>query len=66
LTKALDGDEWSASCPGHFIPRDRAPGTDWIESWAGPRTGQDMVLRRKIPSPYQDSNSDHPAHCFED
>jgi len=27
LTSAWDGDEWSASHPGHFTPRRRAPGT---------------------------------------
>jgi len=31
LTSALDaGEEWSASCPGHFTPREWAPGTQWI------------------------------------
>jgi hypothetical protein len=29
LTWALDGDERSASRPGSFTPRDRAPGTHW-------------------------------------
>jgi hypothetical protein len=28
LTLALDGDEWSASRPGRFTPRERAPGTN--------------------------------------
>jgi len=37
LTSALDGDEWSASHPGCFTPRERAPGTHWIEGWVGPR-----------------------------
>jgi hypothetical protein len=27
LTSALDGDEWSASCPCRFTPGERAPGT---------------------------------------
>jgi len=30
LTSALDGGEWSASCPGHFIPRERGPDTNWM------------------------------------
>jgi hypothetical protein len=30
LTSALDGGEWSASRPGRFTPRERAPGTHWI------------------------------------
>jgi hypothetical protein len=29
LTSALNGDEWSASCPSPFIPVERAPGTQW-------------------------------------
>jgi len=33
LTSALDGGEWSASCPGLFSPRERAPGTYWYFSW---------------------------------
>jgi len=34
---ALDGGVWSASCPGTFIPRERAPGTPWIGGRVGPR-----------------------------
>jgi hypothetical protein len=30
LTSALHGGEWSASRPGRFNPRERAPGTHWI------------------------------------
>jgi hypothetical protein len=30
LTSTLDGSEWSASHPGHFTPRVRAPGTHWV------------------------------------
>jgi len=29
LTSALDGGEWSASCPGRFTPRERAHCTHW-------------------------------------
>jgi hypothetical protein len=61
LTLAYDGGEWSASCPGHFTPRERVPGTRWIGGWEGPRASLDMVVMRKIPSPCQDSNPDHPA-----
>jgi hypothetical protein len=32
FTSALDGGEWSASCPGCLNPRERAPGTHWIGS----------------------------------
>jgi hypothetical protein len=35
-TSASDGDEWSASRPGRFTPRERAPGTDWIGGWVDP------------------------------
>jgi len=30
LTSVLDGVEWSASIPGRFTPREKAPGTHWI------------------------------------
>jgi hypothetical protein len=46
----LDGGEWSASHPGRFTPRERAPGTYWIGGWVGPRAGLDAVVKRKIPS----------------
>jgi len=59
LTSALDGGEWSASCPGHFTPRERDPGTHWIGGWVGPRASLDMVLKRKIPSPCQALNPNH-------
>jgi hypothetical protein len=62
LTSALDGGEWSASRPGRFIPRERAPGTPWIGGcWVGVRAGQDAVVERYISSHYRDSNPDHPA-----
>jgi len=44
LTSALDGGEWSVSCPGHFIPRERGPGTHWIGGWVGPGVGMDAVV----------------------
>jgi hypothetical protein len=56
LTLALDGGEWSASRPGHFTPRERAPGTHWIGGWVGPRALLDAVAKIKIPSPHQESN----------
>jgi hypothetical protein len=37
-TSALDGDEWSASRPGHALPRGKDPGTHWTGGWVGPRT----------------------------
>jgi hypothetical protein len=48
--------EWSASRPGHFTPSERAPGTHWIGGWVGSGNGLDTVVKRKIPSPWCDSN----------
>jgi hypothetical protein len=44
LTSALNGGEWSASRPGRFTPRERAPGTHWIGGWVGPRAVLDAVV----------------------
>jgi hypothetical protein len=43
LTSVLAGGEWSASCPCHFTPRERAPSTHWIGGWVGPKVGLDNV-----------------------
>jgi hypothetical protein len=56
LTSALDGGEWSASRPGRFTPRERAPGVHWIGGWVGPRAVLDAVVKRKIPTPRRESN----------
>jgi hypothetical protein len=56
LTSALDGGEWSASLPGRFTPRERAPGIHWIGGWAGPGAVLDAVVKRKIPGPRRESN----------
>jgi hypothetical protein len=53
---ALDGGEWSASHPSHFTPKERDPGIHQIGGWVGPRAVLDMVVKRKIPSPHQESN----------
>jgi hypothetical protein len=50
LTWALDADEWSASCPCHLTPRERAPSTYWTEVWVGPGSSLDAVEVRKIYS----------------
>jgi hypothetical protein len=55
LTSALDGSEWSASRPGLFTPRERAPGAHWIGGWVGPRAVLDTVVKRS-PSPHRESN----------
>jgi hypothetical protein len=41
LTLGLVGGEWSASCPSHFTPGERAPSTHWIGGWVGPRASLD-------------------------
>jgi len=45
MTSALEGSEWSASCPGRFTSVERACGSHWVGGWVGPRAG--MVLRNK-------------------
>jgi len=44
LTSALDTGEWLTSRPDRFTPRERAPGTQWIRGWVGPRAGLDSVV----------------------
>jgi len=56
LTLALDGGEWTALHPSCFTPKERAPGTHWIGDWVGTRVILDMVMKRKISSPCQESN----------
>jgi hypothetical protein len=48
LTSALVADEWSASGPGRFTPRERAPGTHCIEGWVGPKASLDKVKMGKL------------------
>jgi hypothetical protein len=55
LNSVPDGAEWSASRPGRFTPREREPGTHYIGRWVGPRAVLDAVVKRKIPSPHQES-----------
>jgi hypothetical protein len=47
-TSTLVEGEWPASPPGHFTPREIAPGNHWIGGWVGLRTSLDAVERRKI------------------
>jgi hypothetical protein len=56
LISALDEGEWSASRPGLFTARERAPGTYWIGGWVGSRADLDAVEKRKIHSNLQESN----------
>jgi hypothetical protein len=55
LASALDGGEWSASRPGRYTLRERAPGTHWIGDWVDPRAVLDAVVKRKIPRPRRES-----------
>jgi hypothetical protein len=48
LTSAVVGDEWSASHPGLFTPRERAPCVLRIGGWLGPRAGLDDVGKGKL------------------
>jgi len=46
LTSALDGGEWSASQPGHFTLRVRAPLAYWDRRLGGPRASLDAVAKK--------------------
>jgi hypothetical protein len=49
-TSALDGDEWSASCPATLYPRGKDPGTHCTGGWVGcPRASLDTRGYRKNP-----------------
>jgi hypothetical protein len=48
LTSAIAGGEWSASRPGRFTPRERAPGIHWLGGWVGPKAGLDDAEKRKF------------------
>jgi hypothetical protein len=52
MTTTLGGGEWSASRPGRFTARERAPRIHCIGGWVGTRAGLDAWVRRKIPSSY--------------
>jgi len=43
--------EWSASCPGCFTPKERAPGTHCVQGWMGSRASMDTMAKKKIPTP---------------
>jgi hypothetical protein len=49
LTSALVGNEWSASCSGCFIPRERSPSNNLIGGWVGVRA--DLDMEEKILDP---------------
>jgi hypothetical protein len=54
LTSAVDGGELSASHPGRFTPRKRAPGTHWRLS--GPQSRSGRGDEEKNSHPRRESN----------
>jgi hypothetical protein len=48
LTLALDGGEWSASCPSCFTPGEITPSNNLIWVWVGPRVGLDAAEKRQM------------------
>jgi hypothetical protein len=53
------------------LPPAKAPDTHWIGGWVGPRAVLEVVVKRKIPSPRQESNPRTPivqlvAHRYTD
>jgi hypothetical protein len=47
--------------PGHFTPRERAPGIHSIGGWVGSRASLDTVSKREILNPRRESNPGCPA-----
>jgi hypothetical protein len=64
LLSALDRDEWSASRPGRFTPRERIPATHWLGGWVGPRAVLDAVAKRELPCPYRESIPGRSTHSL--
>jgi hypothetical protein len=58
-TSELYGGEWSDSCLGRFTP-----GTHWMGGWVGPRTGLDVVEKRKVALLCRESNPGRPARSL--
>jgi hypothetical protein len=50
LTSALDGGEWSASRPCHFIPWEGVPDTHWIGGWVDPQSRSARCGEEKNPA----------------
>jgi hypothetical protein len=55
LTSALDGGEWSASCPSRSTHRETVPNTHWIGGWVGLRGGLEAVEKKKNSCPCRES-----------
>jgi hypothetical protein len=56
--------EWSASSPGRFTLRERAPGIQWIGGWVGPRAGLILkcIFKKLGERRREDVDWIHPAH----
>jgi hypothetical protein len=54
----LVGAEWSASCPGHFILKERTPNTHWLGDWMDPRTSLNYVEAKLLGFPLVFANND--------
>jgi len=61
LTSALVEAEWSASRPGHFTHRERAPGSHLTEGWVGPRADPDAAAKRNNPCLCPELKPGHPV-----
>jgi hypothetical protein len=51
LTSALDGGELSATRPGRFTAKERAPGTHWIGGWVRSRSKRGGEEKNSQPPP---------------
>jgi hypothetical protein len=60
LTSVLDGDEWSASLPGRFIPRVKSPLYPLDRRLGGPQSRSGRGGEGKNSQPCRESNTDHP------
>jgi hypothetical protein len=47
LSSVVVGGEWSASCPGHFTPREISLCSHWMGGWVGIRVSPDAVEKEK-------------------
>jgi hypothetical protein len=61
-TLALDGGEWSASCPGRALPPGKGSRYHWTEGCVGPRTSLDTEVRGKILLPLLGIEPRSPGH----
>jgi hypothetical protein len=61
LTLALDGDEWSASCPGRFNQ-----GIHCIRRWVNQGAGLDAVVNKEIPVTARNRTQDVSIYALND